>query len=274
VSAPLTPQNPDRLRAGARAAEAAAEDEAVLTRIDATELHDIHRGLEWCERELRALGLRPGTRRRRIVALRRQWEHRWRAATGRPAVSLQVYRVWKAAALVAAAVAVFGITVALEAGETKLEPYVAPIPTPAIDPESAEALMAPDPMPAGQPGPGVSDRIAKSRAVRLARRLEDCARPRGTFVGCLSITPRGGRFVRITHLAVREFRVSSVSRSGNVFSINRGSTGLRERTCWSRVAGSCPARTGDPSAHAWRPRAAERADAHGRIESAPPSPFE
>jgi hypothetical protein len=164
----------------------------------------------------------------------------WRAATGRPAVSLQVYRVWKAAALVAAAVALFGSPIALDPRETELKPYVAPTPSPPIDPESAEALMAPDPMLAGQPGPSVTDRIAKSRAVRLARRLEDCARPRGTFVGCLTITPRGGRFVRITHVAASEFRVSSVSSSGNVFSIDRGSTGLRDRTCWSRVAGSCP----------------------------------
>ena len=117
-------QNPDVVCMSAP--EASPSDEALLKRLDASELHDIHCGLDWCERELRALGPRPCARRRQIVALR------------------------------------------------------------------------------------------KSRAVRLARRLEDCARPRGTFLGCLTITPRGGRFVRITP------------------------TGARERTCWSRVAGSCP----------------------------------
>jgi hypothetical protein len=240
---PIPPPRADgrqALRAGGQEPRHAPEDDsALLRRLDANELYDIHQGLDWCEREMRAIGLlRPG-RRIQLAALRRRWAHRWRAATGRPAVSLQAHRAWQLAAI-GGLCATF---LALVSGPDQPDPP-APGPMLVMPAPQVAAAPVPTPIPTPQATANATDRMAKSQARHLARGLLHCRRVSGTFLGCADIaasqvTPN----ITIAELTPDRFMITATAGSGNVFSIVRGPDGVTLRRCTTQDVGGCP-RTG------------------------------
>jgi hypothetical protein len=252
---PIPPVHSDggRPRAGARAMRPASdEDEVLLRRLDANELYDIHRGLDWCERELRALGPLRLSRRRHVAALRRRWAHRWHAATGRPAVSLQAHRAWQIAAILAASAALVAVVdgsdqlAAPPDGSVSVVPatVTSPVPTatPTPEPVSTPMLQATgEPRPTGQPGRRVTDRVAQSRARRIARRLERCEQYRQTFLACAdAAAPTRKHHVVIGQLTPDGFMLTALARSGNVYTVERVADGPTIRTCTTPDTHGCP----------------------------------
>jgi hypothetical protein len=237
--APIPPPRPDswqRLRASGRDKRREPEDDdALLRRLDANELYDIHQGLDWCEREMRALGLLRLGQRRQVAALRRRWAHRWRAATGRPAVSLQAQRAWQLAAIV-------GLGATLLAVVSGRDQQAAPAPTPIPAPVPSPAAQGPiDPNPTGQPAGSVTDQVAKSQARRLVRRLQRCRRVNLTFLGCADVTPSHiGLNVMIPEVTEDRFTLTAAASSGNVFTIVRGADRVTVRTCTTADVRGCP----------------------------------
>lgn len=222
----------------------------LLRRLDADELYDIHRGLEWCERELRALGPLRLRRRRAVAVLRRRWAHRWRAATGRPAVSLHAHRAWQIAAIVSASVALAAI-----AGESDRQPaprsgqvhvvpatVVSPDPTPTPEPVPPPLLQATgEPMPSGQPGRRVTHRVAQAGVRRVARRLKRCWRHRRAFFDCADVAAsHRPEHVAIMGLGEATFAVTATAWSGITFTLTRGADGTTVRTCTIAGMPGCP----------------------------------
>jgi hypothetical protein len=246
MAVPIPPVHPDggRPRVGARAMPRGPdEDEVLLRRLDANELYDIHRGLDWCERELRALGLLRLTQRWHVAALRRRWAHRWRAATGRPAVSLHAHRAWKIAATLAASAALTAIVDGSDQPTAPPEALIAVTPATVTTSPVATATPTPvptpmpqatgEPMPTGQPGPRVTDRVAQSRALRTARRLERCWRHRLTFLACGDVVvPTRHQHVVIGDLTQHGFMLTATAgSSGNHYTVQRVFDGSTIRTC-------------------------------------------
>ena len=254
--APIPPPRPDSwqpLRASGRDKRRAPEDDdALLRRLDANELYDIHQGLDWCEREMRALGLLRLGQRRQVAALRRRWAHRWRAATGRPAMSLQAQRAWQLAAIVGLGATLLAVvsgpdqqaapapapSLVLPAPEVAAVPAPTPIPVPVPSP----AAQAPiDPNPTGQPAGSVTDQVAKSQARRLVRRLQQCRRVNLTFLGCAGATASDvAPNVSIAELTEDRFTLTAAASSGNVFTIVRGADRVTVRTCTTADVRGCP----------------------------------
>jgi hypothetical protein len=254
--APIPPPRPDSwqpLRASGRERRCAPEDDdALVRRLDANELYDIHQGLDWCEREMRALGLLRLGQRRHVAALRRRWAHRWRAATGRPAVSLQVLRAWQLAAIVGLGATLLAVLsgpdqhAALAPAPSLVAPApevaVIPAPTPIPVPVPSPAAEVPiDPNTTGQPAGNVTDQVAKSRARRLARRLQQCRRVNLTFLGCADvIASHIGSDVTIRELTEDRFTLTAAASSGNVFTIVGGADRVTVRTCATADVRGCP----------------------------------
>ena len=260
--APIPPPRPDswqRLRASGRDKRREPEDDdALLRRLDANELYDIHQGLDWCEREMRALGLLRLGQRRQVAALRRRWAHRWRAATGRPAVSLQAQRAWQLAAIVGLGATLLAVvsgrdqqaapapasapapapSLVLPAPEVAVVPAPTPIPVPVPSPAAQGPI---DPNPTGQPAGSVTDQVAKSQARRLVRRLQRCRRVNLTFLGCADVTASHiGLNVMIPEVTEDRFTLTAAASSGNVFTIVRGADGVTVRTCTTADVRGCP----------------------------------
>jgi len=224
--------------------DAPEDDDALLRRLDANELYDIHRGLDWCEREMRAIGLlRPG-QRGQVAALRRRWAHRWRAATGRPAVSLQAHRAWQLAAIIGISATVLAMVSGpdQQAPPARSPTLVMPVPEVAVDP-APPSIAVPVPSPAAPAASepiatGVTDQAAKSQVRLLARRLEQCQQ---ASLGCADVAAsQFGSNVTIPELAQDRFRVAAVASSGNVFTIARGVDGVTVRTCTPADVPGCP----------------------------------
>ena len=223
------------------------EDETLLRRLDATELLDIHEGLNWCERELRALPLLCVAQRRRVAALRRRWAWRWRVATGRPAVSLQAHRAWQLAAILGVGITLVGALSGPDeqAGPRGDEPRLAlppaapPLPTVTAPPEPVPP--APSAIPATtQPDGTVTDEVAQSRARRLAGKLTRCRRQRGSFTACPGAMPPQPMPHVALELTDVTFRIDASSHSGNTFTIIHD-VNERFRDCTPRALGGCPA---------------------------------
>ena len=181
--APIPPPRPDSwqpLRAGGRDKRRAPEDDdALLRRLDANELYDIHQGLDWCEREMRALGLLRLGQRRQVAALRRRWAYRWRAATGRPAVSLRVHRAWQLGAIV-------GLGATLLAVVSGPDQQAAPALAPRLVLPAPEVGVVPAPTPIPRSGP-FTHGAGPDRPDRTTRRRRD--RPRGQVASAGSRPP-------------------------------------------------------------------------------------
>jgi hypothetical protein len=246
VPIPPAPADAPPQRARCRDDRALAdEDDALLRRLDAGELYDIHQGLEWCDRELRALEPLRLAERRRVAAMRRRWAHRWRVATGRPAVSLQAHRAWRIAAIVGAGATL----VALLDGPAEyatpppdrvvIVPPEAAFPGPAASPAPTPAPV--EPIPADRPVLAVDDTTARAWARRGARGLERCRRARLTLVGCDAVVAGdlGGR-VAIAALSESTFRITAESSSGNTFTVDRAVDGVIHRTCTVADVRRCP----------------------------------
>ena len=252
--APIPPPRPNSwqpLRASGRDKRRAPEDDdALLRRLDANELYDIHQGLDWCEREMRALGLLRLGQRRQVAALRRRWAYRWRAATGRPAVSLQAHRAWQLGAIVGLGATLLAVvsgpdqqaapalapSLVLPAPEVAVVPAPTPIPVPVPSP-TAQAPIDPT----GQPAGGVTDHVAKSQARGLARRLQQCRRVNLTFLGCADVTVSHiAPSVTIPELTEDRFTLTAAASSGNVFTIVRGAHRVSARTCTTADVRGCP----------------------------------
>jgi hypothetical protein len=250
---PPSPHSSQPLRSSGRDKRRGPEDDdALLRRLDANELYDIHQGLDWCEREMHALGLLRVGQRRQVAALRRRWAHRWRAATGRPAMSLQAQRAWQLAAIVGLG----GTLLAVVSGSDQQVPpapapsLVVPAPQVAVNPP-ATAIPVPVPSPiaqapigpnsTGQPAGRVTDRVAKSQTRRLARRLRQCRRVNLTFLGCVDGTASDvAPNVTIAELTEARFALTVAASSGNVFTIVRGADPVTVRTCTTAGVRGCP----------------------------------
>ena len=243
VPIPPAPAEPRPPPAGAGRA-GADEDDALLRRLDAAELYDIHQGLDWCDRELRALGwLRPA-QRRRVAALRRRWAHRWHVATGRPAVSLQAHRAWRIAAIAAAGFALVALLDGPADPAVPLPDQIVVVPPEASFPDPAPAPSpAPvAPIPSGPVLRAADDTTARAWVRRAARRLDACRRASGTLVGCDAALPAKVRQrVEIAALTQSTFRIAAESGSANMFAIDRGPDGVLHRTCTVQAVRRCPA---------------------------------
>jgi hypothetical protein len=223
------------------------EDETLLRRLDANELLDIHQGLNWCERELRALSPLCVAQRRRVAALRRRWARRWRVATGRPAISLQAHRAWQLAAILGVGITLVGALsgpdeqagLRGDAAPLALPPAATPVPTVTAPPEPvppAPSVVAVT----TQPDRTVTDEVAQSRARRVARTLSRCRRERGSFTACPEVMPPQPMPHVALELTELTFRIDASSHSGNIFTIIH-SMNERYRDCTSRGVGRCPA---------------------------------
>jgi hypothetical protein len=223
-----------------------ADDDALLRRLDANELLDIHQGLNWCDREMAALPLWCVAQRRRVAVLRRRWARRWRAATGRPAVSLQTHRAWQLAAVVGAGIALVGAMRGtneqadpIAALPVALAPAVTPLPTVAAPPDPAPSASSAVTV-TTPPDSTVTDAVAQSRARRVARELDRCRRVHGSFTACPGVTTPQPMPDVTLELSDISFRIDASSHSGSVFTIVQG-PGARFRDCTSRGVRRCPA---------------------------------
>ena len=223
------------------------DGDALLRRLDAETLLEIHEGLDWCDRELRALSPFQRARRSHVRALRRRWALRWRVATGRPDITLQVQRTWQGATVLALGLTLIAF---LSAAQDGAEPSptdssslghraVVPADTDPAPVQPFQALTAP---PSGtvettQPPPRVTDRVARRRARRAARTLDRCKAATGSFAAC---PLEFGSHV-LFEAGDETFTVSATSSSANVFVISRLPDGTTERTCMpTRRSRLCP----------------------------------
>jgi hypothetical protein len=208
------------------------DGDALLRRLDAETLLEIHEGLDWCDRELRALSPFQRARRSHVRALRRRWALRWRVATGRPDVTLQVHRAWQGATMLAVGLTLVAL---LSAAQDEAEPSR----TDFSSVQPVRPLTAP---PSGivdstQPPARVTDGVARGRARRAARTLDRCKAATGSFAAC---PVESGRHVMI-EAGDQTFTVSATSSSANVFVISRLPDGTTERTCMpTRRSRLCP----------------------------------
>lgn len=164
-----------------------------------------------------------------MAALRRKWAHRWRAATGRSAVSLQAQRAWQLAAIA-------GLGAALVTIVGGPDRPAAPAPVFSSLPPASQVVPPPTPPPVAQ----VTDRVTKVRARRLARRLEQCHRINRTFFGCADVAaPDIGPSVTIAELTADRFVIVARASSGSVFTIVRDER-MTVRPCTTAGVRGCP----------------------------------
>jgi hypothetical protein len=205
-------------------------DELLLEELQASDLLETQRGLDWCDRELRAASWFDVRRRIQLLRLRRRWARRWRMATGRPAVSAPGLLGWRllAAMALVAAVAV----VIVRPGD---DPVAAPPPPPAE--EQTAPADADEPFP--------SDTAAKRRAVELDRTMRPCLSLESDQEKCASLASRyTSEAVRVNLNPGSVLEIAVRSASGNFFVVFRRQDhpeGVPVRTCQTSGFGGCHA---------------------------------
>jgi hypothetical protein len=261
--APIPPVPPERRHQSAvRVTPVEADAElALLRRLDGEALYEIVEGLDWCDRQLRALGPFRRAQRQQIARLRRRWAQRWSVATGRPAVSLQAHRAWQLAAILG----VCGTLVALATGSDRqaaplidpalvarglqvmTNPTASPQPvaavataTPMTDPTAASAApTTSDPSASASPVRSATGALARSRARRVARRLNRCHETTMTYLDCQGAGAGLRRYVNLGNVSEDRFTLIATTRSGSVFTILRTPDGASHRNC-TGVLDGCP----------------------------------